>query len=120
MARTIIALGLLLLAGTAAGQRSLVLVEDGLEGSLASVTMPNGPAGTVIVERECPGCEPRSLRASSDIRYFIGDTVLPHAEFMAEVARMRNATDDPGDVSVGVFFSRESGRVTRIKVFTDE
>lgn len=115
MARFIVAMSLLLLAGPVSAQRDVVLVENAIETTLGNVTMPNGPAGTVIIYPDCDGCEPRSLRASTDIRFLIGSSSLSHPEFMKEVDRLRG-TENGSDAFVGVFFSRNSGDVTRIQV----
>ncbi len=114
MTRIMVALSLAMLAGTATAGRTVKLIENGIETRLADVTMPSGGAGTVIVEQGCDGCALLSLRASPETRYFVGDTALPHAEFLRAVARIEESAG--GDTGVVVFYDRESGRVTRIKV----
>lgn len=118
MARTLIACALLLLTNVAAAGRTVDLIENGIEASLADVTMPSGAAGTVIVDLGCEGCAPLALRASAETRYVVGNATLPHADFMLEVERIRDA-DVAADAAtaVGVYYDRESNRVTRIQVF---
>lgn len=113
MARIMVALSLVMLAGTASAGRTLELVEDAIETYLSDVTMPSGAAGTVIIEPRCESCAPRSLRASAKTRYLIGDTALPRAEFMRAVSRIEDSDEETGVV---VFYDRETERVTRIKV----
>lgn len=117
MTRLTFALSLLLVAGAASAGRTLEIVENGTEASLADMTMPSSSAGTVIF-KTCDTCDPKSLRVTSDTRYFIGDQQLPLDDFKRAVDRIRQeAGGDPQSI-VGVYTERESGRVTRIKVLS--
>lgn len=118
MIRVIVTLSLLLLAGTASAGRTLEVIEGAIEAVLGDVTMPGGSAGTLIIDGSCDDCEPQSLRATTDVRYYIHDTQLPRSEFMNEVDRL-NATQQGQQTPVGIFYDRESERVTRIMLFTD-
>ncbi len=116
MARLTIALSLLLLAGNATAGRTLELVENGIEAALADVTMPGGAAGTLIY-RTCEACDPESRSVTTDTRYSLGGTSLPRESFMQEVEQLRQS--DAGERTVvGIFYDRDSGRVTRIALYS--
>lgn len=117
MLRFIVAMGLALAASVGSAQRTIELVENGIEAALGDVTLPGSLAGTVIVQ-SCETCEIRSLRVSAETRFFIGESNLPLAEFTSEVDRIRDTAGSDGTM-VGIFYSRESGRVTRIRVSAD-
>lgn len=115
MTRWIIALGLLVMTASASAGRTVELIENSREVALGNVTMPT-QGGTVIV-RPCDECEPESMRVRSDARYEIGDRALPLNEFKRAAAEIRDTTADGENTLVGIYYDRESGRVTRIKVF---
>lgn len=118
MARSILALSLLTLATAASAGRTIELIENGLEVALGNVTLPGSAAGTVIVE-PCETCDPQSLRVSADTRYFVGGTELTLSDFHLAADRILGSDDGGASTLVGVYYGRETGTVTRIRIFAN-
>lgn len=116
MARIAVALSLLLLAAAASAGRTVEIVEHSLEAALADLTLPSGASGNVIVARECEGCEPRTVLATTDTLYLVEDARVPHAEFARHVELIRSASA-ADETLVGIYFDPASSRATRIKLF---
>jgi hypothetical protein len=100
-----------------AGARTLEIVEGAYEAMLGDVQFPAGIAGTLRV-RMCQGCESKVLQTDGTTLYFVADgRQTPLADFLAEVERVRAAGGE-GSSAVGVFYSLETGRVTRVLLHT--
>ena len=96
-----------------AGARTLEVLEGAYEAVLDDVRFPTGAAGTLTV-RMCPTCEARVLQTDATTTYFaVNGGQLPLAEFLAAVERIRAAGDERSS-PVGIFYSLETGRVTRV------
>lgn len=119
MIRPILSVALLVFAGAASADRTLEIIEYGVEASLEHVTMPGSAAGTVIF-RICGDCESQSLRVNTDTRYFLADTALPLSEFHEAVDEVEDNSPEGGSTLVGIYYDRESSVVTRIKLFASK
>lgn len=96
-----------------AGARTLELLEGAYEALLSDVRFPSGSGGTLTVKL-CASCESRALRADAATSYFTANgRPLSLAEFLADVDRIRAAGDE-SSTPVGIFYSLETGRVTRV------
>jgi len=103
---------LILWAGHAAAQ-SLVLLEGAWELTLDRITFPGIAAGSLIFSR-CDGCQPESVRVTPDTTYRTSQGPMPLREFQQRVTEARAATVLEGSVPVTVYYSLESGAVTRV------
>ena len=106
------------LIGTA-GARTIEMLDGAYEATLNEVTLPGGAAGTLIFRPSCSSCEPRVHTVDSDTTYHIGPArrALPLAEFLAQVAELRQLTGSEQAIAVGIFYSLDTNRVTRIRVY---
>ena len=116
MRRIIVTLFLALAASAGFAQRTLEVVGDVsvYELKLSNVIMPNGAGGTTIFKL-CATCDTIALPVQGSTLYAIRDNELPLPDFLAAVEEVRAATD--GAAGVGVFYDRETNRVTHIRVY---
>jgi hypothetical protein len=106
------------LIGTA-GARTLEIVEGAYETVLADVTFPGSIAGTLILKM-CDTCDAKALAVDSGTVYVGPDGQRkPLAEFLDDVARLRAAPGGEQSSAVGVFYSLETDRVTRVRLHAD-
>lgn len=78
MLRTLIVLALL--AAPLAGQAEMTAVEDSIETSTASITVPTS-VGSAVIARSCKSCEYVTVTLAADTRFFVGRTEVSVADF---------------------------------------
>jgi hypothetical protein len=109
---------LIVLSGHAASQ-SLVLLEGAWELTLDKVTFPGIAAGSLIFSR-CDSCQPEAARVTPDTTYSTARGQVTLDEFQQRVTEARVATALEGVVPVTVYFSLESGDVTRVALHNND
>ena len=82
------------------------IVEQAVETSTLSISVPDGNAGSIAV-KACSGCKPLLLKLTPGTRYLIGKAEVPYAEF---VALARGSTNH----GLGVFYDGKERRITRL------
>jgi hypothetical protein len=103
------------LIGTASA-RTFEALEGAYEAVLADVTFPSSIAGTLIVKM-CSTCEATALSVDSGTVYVgTNGRPLPLAEFLESVAALRQAPGGEQGSAVGVYYSLETNRVTRVSL----
>ena len=102
----------------AANARTLEILEGAYEAVLSEVTLPGSAAGTLIF-RPCPSCDPRVHTVTGSTTYHIGPSgrPLPLAEFLAQVEELRQGPGGAQSIGIGIFYSLETDRITRIGVY---
>lgn len=103
------------LAASQAPARTLEIVETAHEAALGDVTFPTSTAGTVIF-RSCASCDPVALPVSSATRYIGPQGPVPLADFLLQMAELRQGATASEAILVTVFRRADDGRVTRIRV----
>jgi len=103
-------------AGIASAQ-SLEVLEGAAELSLSDITFPSGPIGSATFT-ECESCESKTLPVDSGTVYLGVSGSVSLADFLDEVAELRT-TEKGQDTFVGLFYSLETNRVTRISLHPD-
>ena len=112
---TFLALAALPLAGLA-DSRTLEIVESAYEAVLADVSFPGNAAGTLVV-RMCASCDPIALQVSPSTAYInTNGRALALPDFLERVAELRQAAGANRTTGVGVFYTPDSTRVTRISL----
>lgn len=106
------------MAGVAAAQ-SLIMTEGAYELNLRYVTFPGGGAGTLTFRR-CDSCNVESARVTPATRYSTSIGLLDQPSFQQRVEEVRDETAVEGNASVTVFYSLQSGDVTRIVLHDSE
>jgi hypothetical protein len=109
---------LIVLSGHASAQ-SLVLLEGAWELTLDKVTFPGIAAGSLIFSR-CDSCRPEAARVTADTTYSTSQGRVILREFEQRVTEARAATALEGIVPVTVYYSLESGEVTRVALHDDD
>jgi hypothetical protein len=115
MNRIMIPITLACLCMTAVAARTLELIEGAYEAVLADVIFPAHIAGDLIV-RLCPDCEPHVLPVESGTAYIGSTGPMSLEEFLADVDVIRRTPDGNSTTAVGVFYSLETNRVTRVSL----
>jgi hypothetical protein len=109
---------LIVLSGHALAQ-SLVLLEGAWELTLNNVTFPGVAAGSLILSH-CDNCQPEAARVTPDTTYSTSRGQVPLSEFRQRVTEVRAATVLEGIVPVTVYYSLESGDVTRVALHDEK
>lgn len=107
--RTLLAaLGLaaLLMAGGAGA--SLRIVEQAIETSTLSISLPDDVTGSIAVTA-CDGCKPVLLRLSPASQYFVGKSPVTYGEFLS-LARGSAARQ------LNIFYDGKGRTITRLVV----
>lgn len=99
-------LGLALMLAATGTPAAMQIVEQAVETSTLSVSLPDRNVGSLAVA-SCAGCKPLLLRLTPGTRYLIGKAEVPYAEF---VALARGSTDR----GLGVFYDGKERRITRL------
>ena len=94
-----------------AAHAALIQIEQNYELGLNEVTLPRSAAGQVVV-RQCAECDPAVLRVNGSTRYFLESRSNPVS--LAELRAAADASRDPVQTGVFVFYKPETGVVTRI------
>jgi hypothetical protein len=115
MIRTLLAIALTFVFGTAWAARTLELVEGAYELALPDVALPSSDGGFVRVQ-PCDVCDSVALRVSSETQYFTKAGRLSFADFVLAVDGLRQT--HANRALVVVFYDRASKEVTRIAVHT--
>ena len=102
------ALGLaaLLIAGAAGA--SLRIVEQAIETSTLSISLPDDVTGSIAVTA-CDGCKPLLLRLSPGSQYFVGKSPVTYAEF-------RSLAVGSGARQLNIFYDGKARTITRLVV----
>jgi|SRR5882672_1590579 len=108
MRTSIAALGIagFLLAGTAAA--TLRIVEQGIETSTLSVSLPDDNTGSIAVSA-CASCKPMVLRLSPESRFFIGKSQVTYAE-------IRSLARGGASRQLNIFYESKGRAITRLVV----
>ncbi len=99
---------LLALAAAVPAHAQLKMLEQGIEASTSTITLPTRENGRLEV-RACAECPLQSLQASSASRYLVGTQALTLAEFT------RYLREHP-HVNLTVFSAQDTRNLTRVKV----
>ena len=103
-----------LASGATAIAQDLALVEGAHELVLGDIAFPGSAAGTLIF-KTCDTCEPQVYSVTSSTAYFAPEPLmLP--DFLTRVAELRERSNGDAGISVTVFHSLATDRVTRIKL----
>jgi hypothetical protein len=103
----------------AANARTLEILEGAYEAELSEVTLPGGTAGTLIFRPPCDSCDPRVHSVDSSTTYHIGAAgpALALADFLDRVEELRELPGNERSIAVGIFYSLETNRITRIRIY---
>ena len=82
------------------------IVEQAVETSTLSISVPDKNAGSIAV-KACSSCKPMLLRLTPATSFLIGKSEVPYAEF---VALARGSTDR----GLGVFYDGKERTITRL------
>lgn len=107
-----ILIGSLASAGLASAQ-SLTLIEGAYELHLKDMIFPGGSTGSLIIRR-CDTCDTESLRITLTTTYSTSKGRVPLTEFQQQVKDVRAETGFDTVIPVTVFYSLDSGDVTRV------
>jgi len=100
------ALGLALALAAIQARATLRIVEQAVETSTLSVSLPDSNVGSMAV-KSCPSCKPMLLRLTPRTQFLVGRAPVPYAEF---VALARGASDR----GLGVFYHGNERTITRL------
>jgi hypothetical protein len=95
--------------------QTLQIIEGAYELTLGNVYFPSSTVGSVIF-RSCAQCESRTLRVDTGTRYLTARGTQPLPDFLDQVAELKTLEIVNDHTPVTVFYSMDSGRVTRISV----
>ena len=114
MSRLLITLALVLSFATAATARTIVLLERGVELTLAGVKLPTAEGGTLTF-KACPDCSYSTHRTTAATEFHVNGRALPFSEFLRVVEEIyeRPGTAE-NDAVVTVFLDLATDRVTRV------
>lgn len=105
-----------LMAGTAWGARTIEFLEGSYEARLSNITFPSSTAGTLIF-RPCSTCDGRAHQVDSSTVYSGPDGPLPLDRFLDKVAELRQTAGGNESTAVGVYYSLDTNRITRVILF---
>lgn len=117
MKRLVITLALGLSMAIASAQ-SLELVEGAAELSLADISFPGTPGGSVSFTT-CETCDIKRLQVDSATVYIGLSGQVTLTEFLNDVAGLRT-TEAGRETFVALFYGLNSNRVTRIRLYPNE
>jgi biopolymer transport protein ExbD len=100
-------LGLTALLAAGGAQATLRMVEQAIETSTLSTSLPDDSTGSLAVSA-CNGCKPVLLRLSSDSKYFIGKTPVTYAQLRAAASNAAR--------QLNVFYDAKGRTITRLVV----
>lgn len=103
----------LVLAEPVWGGSALTELEATHELVLADVKVPRNVPGSLVF-KPCAECATTSLRVTKLTQFFLGEQALPHAEFVAEIDRLRRRSGADQSAGVFVFFDRSTGAINRL------
>jgi hypothetical protein len=106
--------GLTLAAGDAAAVRTVELVEGAYELVLSDAVLPSSIAGSLLL-KPCPDCDTVTLRVDGETTYHVGASRVALPDLHAVAGRLRAAGADK-TTPLGVFYDRETRRVTRVRL----
>jgi len=106
------AFGLVVALTTSQAHAALRVVEQAVETSTLSVSLPDRKAGSIAVKR-CASCTPLLLQLTPSTRFLVGRSQVPYAEF---IALARGAADR----NLGVFYNGKERTITRLVMFGAE
>lgn len=101
-----------------ASAQSLEMVEGAAELSLADISFPGTPGGTVSFT-SCETCDIKRLQVDSATVYIGLSGQVTLTEFLNDVAELRT-TEAGSQTAVGLFYGLISNRVTRIRLSPNE
>ena len=81
--------------------------------------MPGGSAGTLIFRPPCASCDARVHSVDSGTTYHIGAAgpALSLEDFLDRVDELRELPGNAQSIAVGIFYSLETNRITRIRIY---
>jgi hypothetical protein len=106
------AVGLALALTAVHAPAALRIVEQAVESSTLSVSLPDRDSGSIAV-KSCADCRPMLLRLTPSTRFVVGGSEVSYAEFSALA---RGGTDR----SLGVFYDGKEHTITRLVIFSAE
>ncbi len=102
------ALGLAALLMADGAGASLRIVEQAIETSTLSISLPDDVTGSIAVTA-CDGCKPLLLRLSPGSQYFVGKSPVTYAEF-------RSLAVGSGARQLNIFYDGKGRTITRLVV----
>jgi hypothetical protein len=93
--------------------RVLETIENGVEVSLAGVTLPTSADGTVTF-RKCAGCPISTHRLGDNTTFLVDNRAVALADFLGVAATIRENRSASEATQVTVFLHTTTARVTRI------
>ena len=101
-------IGLIALLTAGAAGAALHIVEQAIETSTLSISLPDDVTGSIAVTA-CGGCKPLLLRLSPDSRYFVGKSPVTYAEFLS-------LTRGTAARQLNIFYDGKGRTITRLVV----
>lgn len=111
-------IGAVAMAGLASAQ-TLIQLEGAHELTLGNVTFPRSAFGTLIFRR-CASCDTVALRVTGATGYSSAEGAEPLVDFLQQIAEIRIGNNDSDEIPVTVFYSLDTGFVTRVALHNDE
>jgi hypothetical protein len=106
------AVGLALALTAVAAPAALRVVEQAVETSTLSISLPDRDSGSIAV-KSCASCKPMLLRLTPSTQFMVGKSQVSYAEFSA-LAR------SAADRNLGVFYDGKEHTITRLVMFGAE
>ena len=100
------ATALVLTLAASGAQASLRIVEQAIETSTFSVSLPDGGTGSIAL-KACADCTPLLLRLTPQTQYLVGRSPVSYAEFLSLA---RGGTGR----GLGVFYDAKERTITRL------
>lgn len=100
--------GLALALTAVPAQATLRIVEQAVETSTLSVSLPDSNVGSMAV-KSCPSCTPILLRLTPQSRFLVGGAEVSYPEF---ISLARGASDR----NLGVFYDGKERTITRLSM----
>jgi hypothetical protein len=102
------ALGIAALLAAGGASATLRIVEQGIETSTLSISLPDDASGSIAVSA-CAACKPMLLQLSSDSKYFIGKTPVTYAQ-------LRSAASGASSRQLNIYYDAKGRTITRLVV----